>query len=118
MSSSYPIVLTRLGGPRSRPYTSRKICRVWSGIEPGTSWMAVRRANHYTKQVVYLPEGRYEDLKNRWMDGVLQCLNEGGMRVYAESLHFFMGNDVPHILGSTLMKITGLPSPMKHQGMD
>ena len=28
MSSSYPIVLTRLGGPRSRPYTSRKISRV------------------------------------------------------------------------------------------
>ena len=25
MPSSYPIVLTRLGGPRSRPYTSRKI---------------------------------------------------------------------------------------------
>ena len=24
------------------------------GIEPGTSWMAVRRANHYTKQVVIL----------------------------------------------------------------
>ena len=26
--------------------------RVQPGIEPGTSWMAVRRANHYTKQVV------------------------------------------------------------------
>ena len=26
--SSYLIVLTRLGGPRSRPYTSRKISRV------------------------------------------------------------------------------------------
>ena len=52
ISSSYPIVLTRLGGPRSRPYTSRNISRVQSGIEPGTSWMAVRRANHYTKKVV------------------------------------------------------------------
>ena len=28
ISSSYPIVLTRLGGPRSRPYTSRKISEV------------------------------------------------------------------------------------------
>ena len=27
-SSSYPIVLTRLGGPHSGPYTSRKISRV------------------------------------------------------------------------------------------
>ena len=52
ISSSYPVVLTRLGGPRSRPYTSRKISRVLPGIEPGTSWMAVKRANHYTKQVV------------------------------------------------------------------
>ena len=43
ISSSYPIiVLTRLGGPRSTPYTSRKISRVKPGIEPGTSWMAVR----------------------------------------------------------------------------
>ena len=31
---------------------SRKISRVQPGIEPGTSWMAVRRANHYTKHVV------------------------------------------------------------------
>ena len=50
ISSSYPVVLTRLGGPRSRLYTSRKISRVWPGIEPGTSWTAVRRAIHYTKQ--------------------------------------------------------------------
>ena len=52
ISSSYPIVLTRLGGPRSRSYTSRKISRVQPGIEPGTSWMAVRRASHYTKQTL------------------------------------------------------------------
>ena len=52
ISSSYPIVLTRLGGPHSRPYTSRKISRVEPGIKSGTSWMAVRRANHYTKQAV------------------------------------------------------------------
>ena len=45
ISSSYPLVLTRLGGTRSRPYTSRK-------IEPGTSWMAVTRVNHYTKHAV------------------------------------------------------------------
>ena len=45
----------RLGGPRSRPYNSRKISRVQLGIEPGTSWMAVRHANHYTKQeVIYI----------------------------------------------------------------
>ena len=52
ISSSYPIALMRLGRPRSRPYTSIKISRVKPGIEPGTSWMAVRRANHYTKQAV------------------------------------------------------------------
>ena len=54
ISSSYPIVLTKLGGPRSRPYrpTSRKMSRVQPRIERGTSWMAVRRANHYTKQQV------------------------------------------------------------------
>ena len=49
-SSSYPIVLRRLGGPRSRPFTSRKMSRVKPGIEPGTSWMAVRRANYYINQ--------------------------------------------------------------------
>ena len=54
ISSSYPIVLTRLGGSRSRSYTSRKISRVQPGIEPGTSWMAVRRANHYTRKAVLL----------------------------------------------------------------
>ena len=53
-SSSYSFVLTRLGGPRSRPYTSKKISRVQLGIEPWTSWMAVRCANHYTKQVVQI----------------------------------------------------------------
>ena len=52
ISSSYPIALTRMGGPRSRPYTSRKISRVQPGVEPGTSWMAVRCANHYTKLAV------------------------------------------------------------------
>ena len=39
ISSSYQIVLTWLGGPRSRSYTSGKICRVQPGIEPGASWM-------------------------------------------------------------------------------
>ena len=51
-SSSYPIVFTRLGGPCSRPYTFRNISRVQLGIDPGTSWMAVRCANHYIKEVV------------------------------------------------------------------
>ena len=41
-----------LGGPRFRPYTSRKISWVQPGIELGTSWMAERRPNHYTKQGV------------------------------------------------------------------
>ena len=35
ISSSYPIVLTRLGGPHSRPYTSRKISRVLPESNPG-----------------------------------------------------------------------------------
>ena len=29
-----------------------EISRVQPGIEPGTFWMAVRRANHYTKQYI------------------------------------------------------------------
>ena len=36
-SSSYPIVLTRLGGPRSRPNPNLKFVEV-PGIEPATSW--------------------------------------------------------------------------------
>ena len=38
ISSSYPIILTGLDGPRFRPYTSRSISRI--------SWLSVRRANH------------------------------------------------------------------------
>ena len=52
ISSSYPIDLTRLGEPHSGTYTSRKISRLLPGIEPGTSRMTVRCANHYTKQTV------------------------------------------------------------------
>ena len=60
------IVLARLGGPHSRPYTTRKISRVQPRIEPGTSWMAVRCANHYTKQVVkYALEGMVNGKKIR-----------------------------------------------------
>ena len=40
--TSYSIVLTRLCGLCSRSHTSRKNSRVYPGIEPGTSWMAVR----------------------------------------------------------------------------
>ena len=36
-SSSYPIVLTKLGGPRSRPNTHLKFVEV-PRIEPATSW--------------------------------------------------------------------------------
>ena len=52
ISNSYTIVLTRLYGPRSRPYTSRKFSKIWPGIEPETSWLVVRRANHYAKEMV------------------------------------------------------------------
>ena len=45
ISSSYQIAFTRLRGPRFRSYTTRKISRVWPGIEPETSWMAVSRAS-------------------------------------------------------------------------
>ena len=58
ISSSYPIVLTRLGGPRSKSYTFRKIPRVYPGIKPGISWMAVKWANHYTKHAVHMKENR------------------------------------------------------------
>ena len=51
ISSNYVLVLTRMGGPRPRPYTPRKIYRVEPGIVAGTSWMTVRRANHYTKVI-------------------------------------------------------------------
>ena len=41
-SSSYPIVLTRLGGPRSRPNPHLKPVEV-PGIEPATSWSVVSK---------------------------------------------------------------------------
>ena len=55
---SYPIVLTNLDVPHSRPYTSRKISRIglWPKIESRTSWNAVGHANHYTK------EARFQNL--------------------------------------------------------
>ena len=83
ISSSYPIVLTRLGGPRSRPCTSRKISRVELGIEPGTSWMAVRRANHYTNQgsfyfyilkikLLYMSKNFYRKMLNVLLQNVMR----------------------------------------------
>ena len=54
ISSSYPVVLTSLGGPRSRPYTSRKISRVYHREWTGDLLDGIRRANHYTKQAVKL----------------------------------------------------------------
>ena len=51
-SSSYPIVFTRLGGPRSRPNPDLKFVEV-PGIESATSELVVRHANHvniYTHQ--------------------------------------------------------------------
>ena len=42
-SSSYPIVLTRLGGPHSKPNSHLKLVEV-PGIEPATSWSVVRHA--------------------------------------------------------------------------
>ena len=52
-SSSYPIVLTRLGGLRSRPNPHLKFVEV-PGIEPATSWSIVRHADPYTNEAVYL----------------------------------------------------------------
>ena len=43
-SSSYPIVLTRLGGSRSRPTPYLKIVEV-PEIETVTSWLVVRHTN-------------------------------------------------------------------------
>ena len=73
ISSSYPVVITRLGGPRSRPYTSRKISRVQPGIEPGTSWMVVRHANHYTKQAVILLKNLILNSKTRDFQRISQA---------------------------------------------
>ena len=44
-SSRYPIVLTRLGGPRSIPNPHFKFMEV-QGIEPATSWSVLRYADH------------------------------------------------------------------------
>ena len=44
-STSYPIVLTRLGGPRSRPNPHLKFVEVL-GIEPVTSWSVIRHDDH------------------------------------------------------------------------
>ena len=51
LSSSYPIVLTRLGGPRSTSNPHLKFVEV-PGIEPATSWSVVGHANHYTKGII------------------------------------------------------------------
>ena len=48
--TTYPIIHTRLGGCRSRPF--QKQFQVIAKIEPGNSWMAVRHANRYTKEEV------------------------------------------------------------------
>ena len=56
-SSSYPIVLTRLGGSRSRPNPYLKFVEV-PGIEPATSWSVVRHANRLEENVAHL--------LNRW----------------------------------------------------
>ena len=83
ISSTYPIVLMRLGGPRSRPYTPRNISRIYPGIEPGTSWMAVRRANHHTKQAVdikinfsYNIGVQINNKKNYWSFGLGATLGD------------------------------------------
>ena len=44
-TSSYPIVLTRHGGPRSRPNPHLKFVEV-PGIEPATSWSVVNLNNN------------------------------------------------------------------------
>jgi len=43
-SRTYLIVLTRLGGPRSRPNPHLNLLEV-PGIEPATSWSVVRLAD-------------------------------------------------------------------------
>ena len=50
-SSSYPIVLTRLGRPRSRPNPQFKIVKA-PGIEPATSWLVARHADPHINEVV------------------------------------------------------------------
>ena len=50
-SNSHSIVLTRLGGPRSRPNPHLKFVEV-PGIEPATPWLVVRHANQLTNEAV------------------------------------------------------------------
>jgi hypothetical protein len=51
-SSSHPIVLTRLGGPRSRPNPHLKFVEV-PGIEPATSRSVDQRGGHYYDYYYY-----------------------------------------------------------------
>ena len=50
-SSSYPIVLTRLGKLRPRPNPHLKCVEV-PGIEPATSWLLVRHADHLDQRII------------------------------------------------------------------
>ena len=48
-SSRYPILLTRLGGPRPRPNPHLNFVEV-PGIVPATPWSVVTHADHYTNE--------------------------------------------------------------------
>ena len=47
---SYQVAIELSSRPSTRPYTSRKMSRVQLGIEPGTSWIAVRLNANITFQ--------------------------------------------------------------------
>ena len=87
ISSSYPIVLTRLGGPRSRSYTSIKISRVWPNIIRNLKSRRLIWAGTCTtygrnayRVLVGKPEGKKSlgRLRRRWENKIKMDLREVG----------------------------------------
>ena len=94
-SSSYPIVLTRLCGPRSRPNPHLKCVEV-PGIEPATPWTVVRHANVIlvfliTIFTIFEPTGTYAQRflscvpsSHKWLTSIL-------IAQYVRLLYFIFG---------------------------
>ena len=53
ISCNYPIVLTRLDGPRFRSYIPRKKIRAYPGTEPWISGIVVSHAKHYPTEAFH-----------------------------------------------------------------
>ena len=67
ISSSYPIVLTRLGGPIPDPILLEKFLEYSQESNPGPLGVAVRRVNHDTKELVILDTIERENVGYRYL---------------------------------------------------